>query len=80
MTRRRGPVRVLELRSVRGTGGGPEKTILMGAALRAAVMLRRRMRPTIFGAAQALAVAIVFDAARALALLARGSHQTRRTA
>ena len=27
------PVRVLELRSVRGTGGGPEKTILHGAAL-----------------------------------------------
>jgi glycosyltransferase involved in cell wall biosynthesis len=27
------PVRVLELRSVRGTGGGPEKTILTGAAL-----------------------------------------------
>jgi len=27
------PVRVLELRSVRGTGGGPEKTILMGAAM-----------------------------------------------
>lgn len=27
------PVRVLELRSVRGTGGGPEKTILLGAAL-----------------------------------------------
>ena len=27
------PVRILELRSVRGTGGGPEKTILMGAAL-----------------------------------------------
>jgi glycosyltransferase involved in cell wall biosynthesis len=26
-------VRILELRSVRGTGGGPEKTILMGAAL-----------------------------------------------
>jgi glycosyltransferase involved in cell wall biosynthesis len=25
------PIRVLELRSVRGTGGGPEKTILMGA-------------------------------------------------
>ncbi len=31
--RTRGPVRVLELRSVRGTGGGPEKTILRGAAL-----------------------------------------------
>lgn len=27
-----GPVAVLELRSVRGTGGGPEKTILAGAA------------------------------------------------
>jgi glycosyltransferase involved in cell wall biosynthesis len=26
------PMRVLELRSVRGTGGGPEKTILLGAA------------------------------------------------
>jgi glycosyltransferase involved in cell wall biosynthesis len=29
----RRPIRVLELRSVRGTGGGPEKTILMGAAM-----------------------------------------------
>ena len=27
----RSPVRILELRSVRGTGGGPEKTILLGA-------------------------------------------------
>ena len=27
------PLRVLELRSVRGTGGGPEKTIIAGAAL-----------------------------------------------
>ena len=26
------PIRVLELRSVWGTGGGPEKTILLGAA------------------------------------------------
>jgi glycosyltransferase involved in cell wall biosynthesis len=33
MSNRTGPVRVLELRSVRGTGGGPEKTILMGAAI-----------------------------------------------
>ena len=31
-TAERGPIRVLELRSVRGTGGGPEKTILFGAA------------------------------------------------
>jgi glycosyltransferase involved in cell wall biosynthesis len=29
---RRRPIRVLELRSVRGTGGGPEKTILLGTA------------------------------------------------
>jgi glycosyltransferase involved in cell wall biosynthesis len=29
----REPIRVLELRSVRGTGGGPEKTILSGAAI-----------------------------------------------
>lgn len=27
-----GPIRVLELRSVHGTGGGPEKTILLGTA------------------------------------------------
>jgi glycosyltransferase involved in cell wall biosynthesis len=32
MTAVAGPIRVLELRSVRGTGGGPEKTILSGAA------------------------------------------------
>jgi glycosyltransferase involved in cell wall biosynthesis len=30
--RRQEPIRILELRSVRGTGGGPEKTILVGAA------------------------------------------------
>ena len=33
MSGQREPLRVLELRSVRGTGGGPEKTILMGAAM-----------------------------------------------
>ena len=32
MTEPREPIRVLELRSVRGLGGGPEKTILLGAA------------------------------------------------
>ena len=26
------PLRILELRTVRGTGGGPEKTILLGSA------------------------------------------------
>jgi glycosyltransferase involved in cell wall biosynthesis len=53
---------------------------LLPALLRAAVMLRRRMRPTIAGAAQAVAVAVVFDAARALALVAGASHQARRAA
>jgi glycosyltransferase involved in cell wall biosynthesis len=33
------PVRVLELRSVRGTGGGPEKTILLSAAQHAATVV-----------------------------------------
>jgi glycosyltransferase involved in cell wall biosynthesis len=33
MTAMARPIRVLELRSVRGTGGGPEKTILLGAAM-----------------------------------------------
>ena len=32
MTKVGNPIRVLELRSVRGTGGGPEKSILAGAA------------------------------------------------
>lgn len=49
------PVRVLELRSVRGTGGGPEKTILMGAAMadparaRVTVCYLRDQRDTVFG-------------------------------
>jgi glycosyltransferase involved in cell wall biosynthesis len=48
------PIRVLELRSVRGTGGGPEKTILHGAALSDAsqyavtVCYIRDLRDTIF--------------------------------
>jgi glycosyltransferase involved in cell wall biosynthesis len=49
------PVRVLELRSVRGTGGGPEKTILTGAArmdparVRVTVAYVRDGRDPIFG-------------------------------
>ena len=50
------------------------------AAARAAVMLRRTMRTTIFAAAQAFVVALVFDAARALSLLVSASHQSRRAA
>lgn len=49
------PVRVLELRSVRGTGGGPEKTILQGAAaadpsrLAVTVCYLRAPRDPLFG-------------------------------
>jgi len=49
------PIRVLELRSVRGTGGGPEKTILQSAAradrrrLEIAVCYVRDARDAIFG-------------------------------
>lgn len=53
---------------------------LAPAAMRAMVMLKRKMRPSISAAAQAFAVAVTFDAARAFALLLAGSHQTRRTA
>jgi glycosyltransferase involved in cell wall biosynthesis len=55
-------------------------TALAPAAMRAVMIWRRKLQPTLFGAAQALAFAIVFDAARAFALLARASHQTRRSA
>ena len=49
------PIRILELRSVRGTGGGPEKTILMGAQrsdrnrFAVTVCYIRDARDTIFG-------------------------------
>jgi len=55
MTKVRDPIRVLELRSVRGTGGGPEKTILHGAARRNAdrfavtLCYLRHMRDEAFG-------------------------------
>ena len=51
----RQPIRVLELRSVRGTGGGPEKTILLGAAaadpgrLAVTVCYLRPKRDPLFG-------------------------------
>jgi glycosyltransferase involved in cell wall biosynthesis len=53
---------------------------LIPAALKASIMMRRQLRRGIIVAAQALAVAVVFDLARALALLARGSHRARRAA
>ncbi|MEO8680098.1 MAG: glycosyltransferase [Vicinamibacterales bacterium] len=52
---------------------------LLPAAIRAARMLRNRTA-TISNAMQAMAVAVVFDLARAFALLARGSHHARRSA
>jgi glycosyltransferase involved in cell wall biosynthesis len=49
------PIRILELRSVRGTGGGPEKTILLGALMsdpdqcQVTVCYLRDQRDRIFG-------------------------------
>jgi cellulose synthase/poly-beta-1,6-N-acetylglucosamine synthase-like glycosyltransferase len=53
---------------------------LLPAAIKAAVMLRRQLHRNVIVAAQALIVAVVFDLARALALLARSSHRIRRAA
>ncbi|MDP3718910.1 MAG: glycosyltransferase [Acidobacteriota bacterium] len=63
-------------------------TVALVPALARAVMMSRRRRGAgdqSFGsasrsAAQALAVSVVFDAARAVALVARGSHRARRVA
>lgn len=48
--------------------------------IRAARIRKRRTGHGLTAAAQALAVAVVFDLARALAILARGSHRARRAA
>ncbi len=53
---------------------------LVPAAVKAAFILRRQLHRGLVAAAQALAVAVVFDLARALAILARGSHRARRAA
>lgn len=53
---------------------------LVPAGIKAVLMVRRQLRPGVVAAAQALVVAVVFDLARALALLARGSHRARRAA
>ena len=49
------------------------------AALRTVMILRRESSVGFASAAQALAVATVFDVAKAFALLARGSHRARRS-
>lgn len=53
---------------------------LIPAAIKASVMVRRQLNRGVITAVQAMAVAVVFDLARALALLARGSHRARRAA
>lgn len=53
---------------------------LVPAGIKATMLMRRQLNGGIIGAAQTLAVVVVFDLARALALLARGSHRARRTA
>lgn len=57
------PIRVLELRSVRGTGGGPEKTIILGALMsdprryHVTVCYLRDQRDGVFGVDQRAAQA-----------------------
>ena len=53
--------------------------VLALITLRAAYIVRRLSKPGMKDAAQALAFATVFDMAKALALLARGSHRARRS-
>lgn len=53
---------------------------LVPAGIKAALIVRRQLRRGLVSAAQAFAVVLVFDLARAFALLAKGSHRARRTA
>jgi glycosyltransferase involved in cell wall biosynthesis len=53
---------------------------LLPVGWRAGVMLSRQLHRNVTVAAQAITVAVVFDLARALALVARGSHRARRAA
>lgn len=53
---------------------------IVPAGIKAALMVRRQLRRGIVASAQAFAVAVVFDLARAFALLAKGSHRARRAA
>lgn len=51
--------------------------VLCGAAARALRMMSHSTRFTVLGSAQAMAVAMAYDVARALALVRGGSHATR---
>lgn len=66
-------------------GSPPAAAAFLVAALapsgvRAAGIVRRQLRPGVVPALQALTVAVVFDLARALSIVARGSHRARRAA
>jgi GT2 family glycosyltransferase len=68
-----------------GTGYWIPAALSLGAALapaavRAAQIRKRRLRRGPVASAQALAVAVVFDLARAFAIIAGGSHRARRAA
>jgi GT2 family glycosyltransferase len=56
------------------------KAAFLPAAIKAAYMRKRQMRRGLMASAQALAVAVVYDLARALAILTRVSHRARRAA
>jgi hypothetical protein len=56
------------------------KAALVPVAIRANHMRKRQVRRGMLASAQAFAVAVVFDMARALAILGRGSHRARRAA
>lgn len=53
---------------------------LVPSAIRASGIVKRQISPGVLAAVQALTVAVVFDLARALALVMRGSHRARRAA
>lgn len=53
---------------------------IVPAGIKAAMIVRRQLRRGLVSAVQAFAVVVVFDLARAFALLAKGSHRARRTA
>jgi len=55
-------------------------TVMALAGMRASMMIRRDWKPSLTGVAQAFTVALVYDAARAAALVMRGNHRLRRAA
>ncbi|MBI1875759.1 MAG: glycosyltransferase [Acidobacteria bacterium] len=75
----------LVLAPLRGTAGGSLTLVTVALAVMLALVslrvaaMSRRARLSVRGLGQAFAVAAVYDAARALALVARAPHRTHRT-